>query len=58
MLAVLEPDIAMSWEVTGVTIDHSEQGPSYPAANSLHVFWKDPLVLGKQIICEPETLVL
>ena len=48
----MEPDIARSWEVTGITLEFSNDLPdeaSY-SKNSLHVFWKDPLVLGKNII--------
>lgn len=39
VLAVLEPDIATSWQVSGLTLQFQ--------AESLTVYWKDPLVLGK-----------
>ena len=45
----MEPDIARSWEVTGITLEFSNelQDEASYSENSLHVFWKDPLVLGK-----------
>ena len=54
VLAVMEPDIARSWEVTGINLEFSNelQDEASYSENSLHVFWKDPLVLGKNIILE------
>ena len=42
VLAVMEPDIARSWEVVGLTLDTAIQQES----SGPRLFWKDPLVLG------------